>query len=71
MISFPNTRFRGHKFVVQFFHFRPSQKKETPPIIGRTCTFGTKNRVILGWSKFVSRYVERDKKNVEKFDFCY
>jgi len=29
-----------------------------------------KNGVIWGWLKFVSGYVERDKKNVEKFDFC-
>jgi len=28
------------------------------------------NGAILGRSKFVSGYVERDKKNVEKFDFC-
>ena len=30
----------------------------------------SQNRAILGWLKFVSRYVERDKKNVEEFDFC-
>jgi len=29
-----------------------------------------KNGAILGWSKFISGYVERDKKNVEKFNFC-
>jgi len=27
-------------------------------------------RGIFGWSKFVSLYVERDKKNFEKMDFC-
>jgi len=29
-----------------------------------------KIRVFLGWSKFVSACVERDKKNFKKFDFC-
>jgi len=29
-----------------------------------------KNRVFLGWSKFVTAYVERDKKDFEKMDFC-
>jgi len=30
----------------------------------------SKIRAILGWSKFVSAYVERDKKIFKKFDFC-
>jgi len=29
-----------------------------------------KIRVFLGWSKFVNAYVEGDKKNLEKTDFC-
>ena len=44
-------------------------RQKTFPLVGRTCAFGTKICEFLGWSKFVSAYVERDKKNLKKWIF--
>ncbi len=45
-------------------------KRTRPSIIRANLRIWSKIRIYLGWSKFVSAYVERDKKNFKKFDFC-
>ena len=50
--------------------FQGGSKRTRPSIIRVNLRIWSKIRVFLGWSKFVSVYVERDKKNFKKFDFC-
>jgi hypothetical protein len=55
---------------ISYLASRISRKKDVP-LSRANLRIRSKIRAILGWSKFVSAYVERDKKNLKNLIFAF
>ena len=57
--------------ILTIWFLQGGSKRTRPSIIRANLRIWSKIRAILGWSKFVSAYVEKDKKILKNFIFAF